>query len=292
MPEKIEKTCGFCAMEKFDNRPTNSVGSSRIRVRWLLHYWEEAEEYIMGKKYEVLIFQKVYWENMMRFFEGIKIIDLCDADWLEGKPVFEFIDLADATVTSTQALADYIQKLRPNALVKCIPDRVYLPEMVPIKTKHEGFLRKLAWFGYSHNAQYLLSTFDDIISHNLELTVISNNPYDVPLAYRGRLKLENVPYDYNTLGKELMKYDAVLMPAPFGDEKSRYKSNNKVLQAWALGMPVITLPQDLERFNDPLERKKESELRLKEIKEKWDCRFSVDEYKDLIKEIKERKKHG
>lgn len=288
----MDKTIGICTMEKFDNRATDSVGSSRIRARWLLHYWPEAEEYIIGKKYEILIFQKVYWENMMKFFEGIKIMDLCDPDWLEGKPLFEFIDMADAVTTSTQALADYIKKLRPNALVRCIPDRVYLPEMTPIKTEHEGALRRLVWFGYSHNSQYLLRTFDDVISHGLELTIISNNPYDVPLAYRGKLKLTNVPYDYHALNREVVKHDAVLMPTPEGDIKSKYKSNNKVLQAKACGLPVITLPQDIERFMDPKERKKASEEGIKEIKERWDCKFSVDGYKELIEEIEERKKHG
>ena len=69
---------GICTMEKFDNRVVNSVGSSRIRVRWLLKYWPEAEEYIIGKEYDVLIFQKVYWKPMMQSFEGIKILDICE----------------------------------------------------------------------------------------------------------------------------------------------------------------------------------------------------------------------
>ena len=41
----MKKKIGVSTMERFDNRRSQSVGSSRIRARWLLHYWPEAEEY-------------------------------------------------------------------------------------------------------------------------------------------------------------------------------------------------------------------------------------------------------
>src|SRR3990167_5905674 len=146
--EQKKKTpnTGLLTFEKMDNRRSDSVGSSRIRMRWMLPYWEDAEEFIIGKHYEVQIYQKVYWEDMMRQFKGIQILDLCDPDWLEGRDVFKFIDIANAVVTSTQTLADYILKFRPNAKVICIPDRVELKEHTP-KVKHEGLIKKAAWFG-------------------------------------------------------------------------------------------------------------------------------------------------
>jgi hypothetical protein len=279
-------------MEKFDNREFNSVGSSRIRARWLLNYWPEAEEYVIGRKYEVLIYQKVYWDTMLENFEGIQILDLCDPDWLEGKPVFEYIDLVDAVTTSTEALAEYIRKLRPNGFVQCVPDRIYIPEHQPVKTEHIGPLKNLAWFGYSHNAHYLISTFDELIKRDLELVFISNAPFDVPLMYRGKLKVQNVPYNYDTIFRELVKVDAVLLPVPSGDEKAKYKSNNKVLSSWAQGLPVVAVPEDLDRFMSAEERKKESELRLQEIKDKWDVKYSVDEYVKIIETIRKRRKNG
>ena len=102
----MNKKVGLLTMEKMDNRLFNSVGSSRIRMRWMLPYWDEAEEYGIAKEYETLVFQKVYWGAMMDAFKGVKILDLCDPDWLENKPVFEFVDKVDAVVTSTPALAD------------------------------------------------------------------------------------------------------------------------------------------------------------------------------------------
>lgn len=283
------KTVGISTMESFDNRPPNTVGSSRIRVRWLLPYWEEAEEYQIGQKYEVMIYQKVYWKEMMTKFPGIQILDLCDPDWLEKKPVFEYIDLADAVTTSSPGLRDFIQKLRPNKKVVCIPDRIYLPEHQTIKTEHIGPGTKAVWFGYSHNTHYLTKTLEQLILKGIELTVISNEPYTPPYAYRA-LKVTNIPYDYSTIHKELVKSDWVLMPEPNDDEKGKFKSDNKTLTAWALGMPVVSLPEHLDQFVNSAEaRAEESKRVLQLIKDKYDVKYSVDEYRQLINELKETK---
>ena len=74
---------GIVTFEKFHGRKTNSIGSSRIRAYNLVKYWEEASIYKHAKKYDVLIFQKAYWIEMAKKFEGIKILDLCDPDFLD-----------------------------------------------------------------------------------------------------------------------------------------------------------------------------------------------------------------
>jgi len=289
--QKIKKTVAFLSMEKFDGRDLNSVGSSRIRARWLLPYWPEAEEYVIGKAYSTMIFQKVYWESFKDLgnYKGIKILDLCDPDWLENKPVFEYIDWVDAVTTSTEALAEYIRKLRPNKLVHCIPDRVYLPEATPMKKRHEGVLKTLAWFGYSGNFHYLYSAFDELIGRGITLKVISNSECDLPLSYRGKLKIENIPYSYESVNKEIIKADAVLMLDPGKDERGKYKSNNKILQSWALRMPVVNVPADIDKFMSGEAREKEANLRRKEVEDKWSVEFSVKEYKELIEKIKKSK---
>lgn len=285
----MDKTIGLLTMEKMDNRLFNSVGSSRIRMRWLLNYWEEAEEYMIGQKYDVMIFQKVYWGKMMDAFPGVKILDLCDPDWLENKPVFEFVDKVDAVTTSTQALADFVQKMRPEARVLCIPDRVLLPEATPIKIEHSETIKKLVWFGYAQNAHYLTRVYDELIRRDLELTIVSESPVEPAQGYRGKININNVLFNYATVNKEMIKYDAILLPDPIGDERGKYKSNNKTLQAWSLGMPVIKVPDDLDRLATKESRVKEGLEKRKEIEDKWDVKLSVDEYRTLINEIKAKK---
>ena len=200
-------TIGICTFEKFSNRKKDSIGSSRIRAKWLLPYWHEAEEYIIGNSYDIIIYQKVYWENMMTEFKGIQILDLCDPDWLEGRDVFKFVDMADAVVTSTQALADYMQKLRPNKKIVCIPDRVKIDAHDP-KTTHIGPAKKVVWFGYSGNIKYLEPAFDEIIKRGLELTIISDKPYKPSMIYQ-TLKMTHVLYEYPKVHKDIIEHDIV-----------------------------------------------------------------------------------
>lgn len=284
------KQVGIITMEKADNRPKNSVGSSRIRARWLLPYWPEAEEYKMGEEYEVTIFQKVYWDKMLEEYKGIKILDLCDPDWLEGRPVFQYVDLCDAVVTSSQPLADYILKLRPEQKVVCIPDRILLTEHKPREIKHEKRAEKIVWFGYSHNVHYLQKTFEELIQYGLKLVVISNEAYYPPSVYNN-LQIENIPYNYDTVHEEIKKCDLALMPDTTTDDlKGKFKSNNKTLTCWALGVPVVKEPKDLAKLIGGEARQKEADKRLQEIKDKWDVKYSVEEYRRLIEELKQNKK--
>lgn len=285
----MNKTIGICTMEKFDNRMVNTVGSSRIRARWLLPYWEEAEEYHIGKKYDTLIFQKVYWPKMLEQHKGVSILDICDPDWLENKPVFEFIDKADAVVVPTEAMENYIKKLRPDKKVVTIPDRVYLPEHSPRKEKHEGEATSIVWFGYHHSFPYLYKTFDEILKRQLQLTIIADQPFNSPTGYPGMM-IKNVPYSYPAIHRELIKHDMAIMPPRKEDLKGMFKSNNKTLTCWALGLPVVETPSDLDRFIDPQERNKEVAMRWQEIQDKWDVKYSVEEYKHLIEELWNSKK--
>jgi hypothetical protein len=277
---------GFITMEKVANRPVDTVGSSRIRARWVAKYWDEAEEYMLGRKYDVLIFQKAWWESMIREFEGIKIFDICDPDWFEGKrSYFGLMSECDAVTTSTPALANYIGKLITHIPVICIPDRLDLEEHQEFKKVHSPVLKEVAWFGYSHNFYYLERTFDKLIEKGLSLKVIADKGVDLSEKYKQALKIKQVTYDYRNVHREIIGADAVLMPEASGDLRASFKSNNKTLTAWALGMPVIQEPGDMDRLGGQAVREKEGQgNRAKAVKD-WDVKLSVKDYKKLIKEI-------
>jgi len=282
------KTIGIITMEKVENREFNSVGSSRIRARWLLPYWEEAEEYHIGRKYDVLIFQKAYYKKMLQDFQGIKIFDICDPDWLEPKPVFETISYCNAVVCATETLAEYIKKFVKNKPIIIIPDRVNLDEVKIIHPEHKEKAKTCVWFGYSSNLIYVERTFDFLASMGLSLTIISETTMALPQT---KLDYKFIKYRFNLINEEVVKYDFVIMPDTSPDTldlngRLKYKSNNKTIQSWAWGMPVAYNPKDIERFMSGEEREKERLLRLKEVKEKWDVRLSVKEYKELILELK------
>lgn len=148
--------------------------------------------------------------------------------------------------------------------------------------------KSIVWFGYQHNAHYLEKTYQFLIDKGLSLTVIADKPIDVPIQFQ-KLEIHNIKYNYDTIHEELKKPDMVLLPNTSDDLKGGFKSNNKVLTAWALGMPVVQEPEDLDRFMQAEARNEEAKKRLEEIAEKWDVRLSVKEYQDLIKSIQESK---
>jgi len=278
----------FLTMEKELNRRLNSVGSSRIRARWVWKYWDEADEWMIGEKTDVIIFQKVYTKTLIYQFDCIKIFDICDPDWLEPRPVFETIRQCDAVSCATQPLVDYIKKFVKDKPVVLIPDRVDLEEHKPVKKKHEGRAKSVIWFGYSHNFPYLPKTFDYLLEHGLHLTIVADKNLMFPKQYES-LRHSFRKYEYPEIHQEIIKNDIVLLPAGT-DIRAQYKSNNKKLTSWALGMPVATTPEELERFLDPDERNKEAKMRMKYVKKHYDVRKSVGEYKQLVSEIIRKKR--
>lgn len=285
------KTVGFITSEKVRCLPENSVGSSRIRARWLWENWPEAEEWMVGRPgYEVLIFQKAYAVSMltmMDIFKGISIFDICDPDWLDNEiNVFEYLNKADAVTASSAELANYVKKLLPDKLVVHIPDRINFSEHTEVKKTHAEELQHLVWFGYSHNFVYVQPALRQLAESNISLTVYSDTQIEIPQDINIDFKWHK--YEYQRLHKDLRIYDAALLPTERGsvDVRGSFKTNNKALTCYALGLPVIETPADVERLQSASARKKEAREKMKLVKDNYDVKQSVQQYKDIIKQLK------
>lgn len=262
-----------------------NIGSSRIRGHWLIKYWKEAELFQQGAKYDAVIFQKVYWLEYLKNFKGVKILDLCDPDWLDTVPIVEVIDECDAVTTSTRTLKEAVEQFTDKP-VFFIPDRQDLKAHPYIKKEHKGKAEWAVWFGYSHNAKVLDRTIRTLRKNNLKLKVISNcrPPYS-KADMNVRYDWEDPEFDFN---KEVASCDFVLMP-PDTRPRGKFKSKNKIFTAWALGVPVVSTKQELTEFLDPGKRQKEHEL-LEERRKVLDVRISVKEFKELIQKCSKTKK--
>lgn len=245
-----------------------------------MKYDKRIEPFKNGFHYDAVIYQKAYWDEHMRAYQGIKIFDICDPDWMEGKPITEVAELVDGFTVPTQPLKDFISQLTDKPVI-VIPDRIDPEEHVPVKTEHVGKARSVVWFGYSSNQVVLDQCLVYLKSKLLQLVVISERNYpDADV---------NVNYDYRTIHEEITKHDFVLMPDYKTNLRHSFKSNNKTLTSWALGMPVAVNPEDIDRFIDPAERQKESELRRKQVLEEFHSRQSGQEYVTFIDDIMKRK---
>jgi hypothetical protein len=271
---------GFLSMQKYENRKPLSVGSSRIRGTDMMAYCPEITEFKNGGHYDAVIYQKAYWKDHMEQFKGIKIFDICDPLWMEGRPMTEVTELCDAITCSTDALTNYIKQLTDKPVIT-IPDRINPEQYYPTKEMHIGKARTAVWFGYSQNQVVLDQVITVLKKYDLKLIVISDKPY--------RDADVNIKWDVNTVNKEIIAHDVVIMPTYIKDKRFIYKSNNKTLTSWALKMPVVTEIPDLEKFMDPKERQKEAEQRYQEVMTKWHVRESGPQYLDLIGRIQKEK---
>ncbi len=271
---------GIHTFERQEGKAKDSAGSSRIRARWLIKYWPEAEEFIQGADYDFIIYQKSYWCEHAKAFKGFKIFDLCDPDWMHfGYRTKEMIEEVDVITTSTEPLAETIRKFTDKPVV-CVPDRLDL-EKHKEKKVHSGDAKSVVWFGYSTGFTLLNSAVTAIDNLGLELIVISNAGFVLPSHYQNRIELTNYPWTLETVNKDIIKGDILLNPKS-DKTKWKYKSNNKTLTAWALGVPVAKNVSELKKFIKEEARIEESKKRLIEIKEKYDVKLSVKQYKEII----------
>lgn len=275
---------GILPFRKFEGK--KQVGSSTIRCDWLVKYWEDAEVFKYGQYYDVVIYQKSYWPEHARLVKGVKILDVCEPDWLHwGYRFKEMIEEVDAITCSSWLLTKRIRNFTDKPVVY-IPDRLDLSMFKPIEVKDRQ-AKKLAWFGYSHNFFALNPAVIEMAKLNLELLVLSEKEYRPPVGY-GKIKHNTKGFNWDTLRENLKDVDIILNPRS-KTGKWKYKSDNKTSIARALGLPVAFSPDDINKFMDPNNRKIESEKRLKEIIKKRDVNLSVLQYKALIEKINKKK---
>lgn len=262
------------------------AGSTFIRVNQLIKYWPEADLYKYGENPDVLIFQKVYVSQDYKFpvhFKNKKILDICDPDWLDGKTAIkETIDAMDAITCPTKALADFLSQMTDKPVV-VIPDRWDI-EIIPKPKKHKGKAKTVVWYGYAHNAETVRPAIDLINKHDLELLIISN---DNPLYNRYAKKYKFIKStEQNTSEFYDLMQQADFAILPSGNRPiDIFKSNNKDTKAILAGLPIVKDLDSFERYLDGEERQGFVDNEWKSVRDMYDVRNSVNEYKDLISKL-------
>jgi len=274
---------GYWLWGNVHNKP--ETGSSRIRGKWLINHWPESEELHYGRKYEAIIFQKVYEVEFAKLFDGVKILDVCDPDCLEAKiPFMEMVEACDVVTTSTDALRDVIQKWTKKPVIT-IPDRHDLDTFKGRKV-HIGKAKEVCWFGYAHNSNPLKAVIPYLIENNLRLSIIAETPIEIAENPKEKTVDERyTKWKLDTLNDEILKSDFVVMPGS-RDPNSRFKSNNKSIHSYLLGQPVATSVEELERYLDPKNRQEDADKNYEMAVRDYDVRLSVKFMQDLISKIR------
>lgn len=193
------------------------------------------------------------------------------------------IEECDAVTVPTRALADYLRQIVSKP-VYVIPDRLDFSFYPNRKERHFGDLRTVVWYGYADNQPVLDVVVDPLHEAGIQLVVVSDRNYinaDVNIKYNG-----------DTIADDLMQYDAVLNVQSAENIKFAFKSNNKTIGAWALGLPVIVEFEDMARFKTAEARQAEADARHLEVLRDYDVRKSAAKMESVIMELVKTKTGG
>lgn len=281
----------FFTFEQFHNK--KGIGSTRIRVHNLLKYWPEASLYQYGDQFDAIVFQKVYSTQDWKWphhLEAVKILDICDPDWLDGMQITDMTIAVDAITCPTEELAGFIRQLTDKPVV-VIPDR-HIVENVPEPKKHTGEGRNLVWFGYRHNAETIRDAVLSLERLGYNLTIIAEED---PTVWRWAINPEEfkercdfISFNGETILQDLAKFDMAILPRGTRP-RDRFKSNNKTTLCWLAGIPVAVNGEDLTRYQDPAERNKDAQANYRNALDNYDVQLSMKELKALISQLKEIK---
>jgi len=247
--------------------------SERFRCDWLLTGLP-ADKYDGTQdldSYDIIIYQKAHCDEMIEIsksFSGkIQIFDTVDPEWItHEKQLSGLIPQVDFITTSTKELTDGLGRFDKPVFV--VPDRHNLSYYTTRK-QHTNCKPILVWFGYTDNFMFVEPLLPIIEAYELELITICERP-----APFGRF----VEWNLKTANEEIVKGDIVLnLPDYYG-----YKSNNKTVTGWLLGMPVVEKVSDLFRFLDYTTRVREGNDKQDFAMKNYDVEASCEQLNLLI----------
>lgn len=304
---------GFCTYQDAWTWERGEVASTRIRVYYVAKYMKNAiisnspEEL---KTCDVVIFQTRYARPDLELAKELKnlgkivIVDLTDPHWSKyynlGKEVdenlIEMIELADLATLPTESLMFSFEDDYPKRVAVVIPDRMDMKIHSGIK-KHEAKNKyTMLWHGSYGNicgvelarealeklgTEFkikLLCIYDHCKEHNIE-------PFK-------NLELECREWSNEIVINGIMESDVGINPR-FTDWR-RYKSNNKTVKSWSLGVPCVEFNfyEEIKKLLSSAELRNEEGRRLKTVvKDKYDSRQSAVDLQSIAEILISQKEH-
>lgn len=307
---------GFLTLNNYYKVDNNS--NSRIRVEYVAKYIPDSyitEDKELLKSCDALVFQTRYLKDDVDYIKEFKdtekvlIMDLTDPMWYWHNESVdrwfkeEVLSNMDIVICSTKLLAKMYRKHYGIRNITFIPDRMDLQKYNRVKIHNRKESIRLLWYGYIENLKALEPFKDEIKEINkfheklygkkLELVVVSNKKPDLKF-YESFNQLEIIyrQWDSYKLIDYILDSDIVINCRPL-EENFNYKSNNKTITSWALGVPCvegINFKEKLKKFiENPKFRKEEGIKKRAEVERCWDSRISAKQLERLVMQLKRKK---
>ena len=244
---------GFCTYQAtFDG----NAASTRIRVTWPAKYMENV---YIGEDEKILstckgvIFQTRFdikdVETAKRLkAKGVKILcDFTDPHWSHdyGGHITEglkgIIGQADCIIFPTKGIEKSFNEVFDDKQTVVIPDRIDLNIYDKVKKHTNKDKFRIVWHGSFGNLCSMELARADLerLGKDLDITLVCiyDHVKDHKIEEFDNIKLECYEWNNDKVIQELLNCEVSINPRY--DNWKSYKSNNKTVCAWALGIPCV-----------------------------------------------------
>lgn len=247
---------GFVTYQN-DPEVKDEVASTRIRITWALPYMPTAivsEDFEELKTCDVVVFQTRIqtkdWQMAAKLRDlGVKIIfDFTDPHWIKEydpdaiHPVFyKIAELSHCVTLPTEGIEKTFNAAFPFVRTEIVKDRLDLNLYNKIKEHKDTKEFKILWHGSYGNICSIDLARADLEKLGLEYKIKLICVYDKSTKYSVKpfknIEVEVREWSNQKVIDSLLESDLSINPKY--DNWKSYKSNNKTITAWALGIPCI-----------------------------------------------------
>lgn len=238
----------------YQNKFGGNAASTRIRVTWPAKHTDRfviTEDEELLAKCGAVVFQTRFSNDDLNLAvrlkdKGIKILgDFTDPDWSYeygglSDSLKSMIELSDCVMLSTSVLEKSFNDVFDKQTV-VIPDRIDLSIYNKVRKHIKNDTHRIVWFGSFGNLESIELARADLekLGKDFKITLVCI--YDKKDGYKIKdfknINLEYYEWTEQKVIDELLLCDVSINPRY--DNWKSYKSNNKTVTAWALGIPCI-----------------------------------------------------
>ena len=214
--------------------------------------------------------------------------DVCDpVHWFSPDAASAMALLVDGIVASNPALAQDISGWSGVPTV-CIPDRLDMEHYDRQRAHTDAEPIRYIWFGAAQNRSALYGAYAILerlkaSGYKIELTIMDDRP-DMSLHYGPSCPVYMKRWTLQDEVEVLSNHDIALLPK-YPGTWGQVKSNNKMLSAWACGLPV----DDAEDYRKSLDlaavidfRHNDSQIGLDLVRDKYNIEQSAVEWEAIF----------
>lgn len=306
---------GFVTLQNL--HPELKVASTRIRVDYAIEYmqnWVIAESFEELSDCALVIFQSRFTAEDIGLAKrlnriGIKLVlDLTDPHWdlknyaINGDTIlldkmFDEVDLV--TLPTEELKKSFLKYIKKD--VRIVPDRMDLEVHSAIKVHRDknDFKKpyRILWHGSYGNLESLEIVRADLeklgkIFNSLVLVAVYDRHKEFPIKQFDNVILDIREWSNWEVIRGLLECDVAINPR--FDNWKAYKSNNKTIKAWAMGVPCAEydIYKNLKYWLSSAKVRNElARENRKTVEEAYDSKQTAGEWKAIAhKYFKKRKK--